>query len=88
MREVIYSKDLRVNRHKFDGVDPVVLYPFRLCFLLNHWGLEQFSIEFNQSNYFGQLQRTQPLSNQNSKLHKARENLRKQVAIGFGFTYD
>ena len=27
MREVIYSRDQRVNRHKFDGVDPVVLYP-------------------------------------------------------------
>ena len=28
MREVIYSRDQRVNRHKFDGVDPIVLYPF------------------------------------------------------------
>lgn len=27
MREIIYSRDHRVNRHKFDGVDPVVLYP-------------------------------------------------------------
>ena len=26
MREIIYSRDHRVNRHKFDGVDPVVLY--------------------------------------------------------------
>ena len=42
----------------------------------------------NQSNYSGQSQRTQsnPLSNQNSKkLHKTRENLCKQVTIGFGF---
>jgi len=28
MREIIYGKDQRVNRHRFDGVDPVVLYPF------------------------------------------------------------
>ena len=91
MREVIYSKDLRVNRHKFDGVDPVVLYPFRLCLLCNHWYIEQLSIEFNQSNYFGQSQRTQsnPLSNQNLKqLHETWENLREQVFIGFGFTSD
>lgn len=27
MREIIYGKDQRVNRHRFDGVDPVVLYP-------------------------------------------------------------
>ncbi|PFX17769.1 1-phosphatidylinositol 4,5-bisphosphate phosphodiesterase zeta-1-like [Stylophora pistillata] len=33
MREVIYSKDQRVNRHKFDGVDPVVLW------LKRHWSV-------------------------------------------------
>lgn len=41
MREVIYSRDQRVNRHKFDGVDPIVLYPFiigsDLSFRLNSW---------------------------------------------------
>ena len=30
MREIIYSRDHRVNRHKFDGVDPVVLYPLNM----------------------------------------------------------
>lgn len=30
MREIIYSRDYRVNRHKFDGVDPVVLYPLNV----------------------------------------------------------
>ncbi|XP_078346086.1 1-phosphatidylinositol 4,5-bisphosphate phosphodiesterase zeta-1-like [Oculina patagonica] len=33
MREVIYSRDQRVNRHKFDGVDPVVLW------LKRHWSV-------------------------------------------------
>ncbi|XP_020627928.1 1-phosphatidylinositol 4,5-bisphosphate phosphodiesterase zeta-1-like [Orbicella faveolata] len=33
MREIIYSKDHRVNRHKFDGVDPVVLW------LKRHWSV-------------------------------------------------
>ena len=27
MREIIYGQDQRVNHHRFDGVDPVVLYP-------------------------------------------------------------
>ena len=30
MREIIYGQDQRVNRHRFDGVDPVVLYPFNI----------------------------------------------------------
>ena len=34
MREVIYGKDQRVNRHRFDGVDPVILYPFKLHMFL------------------------------------------------------
>lgn len=33
MREIIYSRDHRVNRHKFDGVDPVVLW------LKRHWSV-------------------------------------------------
>lgn len=33
MREVIYSRDQRVNRHKFDGVDPIVLW------LKRHWSV-------------------------------------------------
>ena len=30
VREIIYGQDQRVNRHRFDGVDPVVLYPFNI----------------------------------------------------------
>lgn len=33
MREIIYSKDQRVNRHRFDGVDPVILW------LKRHWSV-------------------------------------------------
>ena len=46
---------------------------------------------FQLSNYSGQSQRMQsnPLFNQNSKqLREAREKLREQVTIGFGFTSD
>lgn len=35
MREIIYGQDQRVNRHKFDGVDPVVLYPLDIyCYCI------------------------------------------------------
>lgn len=30
MREIIYGQDQRVNRRRFDGVDPVVLYPLSI----------------------------------------------------------
>ncbi|CAH3162232.1 unnamed protein product [Porites evermanni] len=33
MREIIYGQDQRVNRHRFDGVDPVVLW------LKRHWSV-------------------------------------------------
>lgn len=33
MREIIYSEDQRVSRHKFDGVDPVILW------LKRHWSV-------------------------------------------------
>ena len=32
MREIIYGQDQRVNRRRFDGVDPVVLYPFNIYY--------------------------------------------------------
>ena len=35
MREIIYGQDQRVNRHRFDGVDPVVLYPLDIyCYCI------------------------------------------------------
>lgn len=32
MRQIIYGQDQRVNRHRFDGVDPVVLYPLDIYY--------------------------------------------------------